>query len=299
MGKLFINKSKQLRSGWKIAITLVSALLVTMILQVGLTAIFMIIEISKGQTLIQSINSLNVASLTELGTYFQSISFILSVLLFWKIFDRKPLKEMGMPKLKYHWKDLCFGLFLGIFSISAVFAILLLLDMIKVDQNFESATLVGSILKGLVLFIIVGFSEEMFSRGYNMTVLKQTGNKWVMVLVSSILFSLLHGANPNVSFIGFLNIFLIAILFAYMFIKTNNIWLSIGYHITWNFFQGNIFGFQVSGIELEGLYKVKLTSDNIWNGGSFGAEGGLITTLMILVGVIATHFYVKAHQLRG
>jgi len=143
-----------------------------------------------------------------------------------------------------------------------------------------------SLLTGLVLFIFVGINEEMFSRGYCMTVLKQTGNKWVVIIVSSIIFSIMHSLNPSMSIISYLNLFLIAVLFAYMFLKSNNLWLPIGYHITWNYFQGNIFGFNVSGQSTESLYKLNTPVKNIITGGAFGPEGGLVVTFIIIVGFI-------------
>lgn len=294
MGKIFINQNKQLRSGWKIAITLAGALLITFILQGVIAAMAIVIGLSNDLAFETALYQIVQDPFwSALALMAQSVAFISSAILFWKIFDRKPLKDMGMPSFKNHWKQLIFGLLLGIVSISGVFLILNALDMIHVEQNFDSPNLLVSIIRGLILFIFVGFSEEIFSRGYNMTVLKQTGNNWIVVLVSSLIFSLMHGMNPNVSIIGLLNIFLIAILFAYMFIKTKNIWIPIGYHITWNFFQGNIFGFPVSGLEQNGLYKISLTSANIWNGGDFGAEGGLVTTAIIILGLLAVHYYVK------
>ncbi|MGH4119264.1 CPBP family intramembrane glutamic endopeptidase [Clostridium sp.] len=69
------------------------------------------------------------------------------------------------------------------------------------------------------------------------------------------IFSVMHSLNPSMSIISYLNLFLVALLFAYMFLKSNNFWLPIGYHITWNYFQGNIFGFQVSGQSTERILK--------------------------------------------
>ena len=96
----------------------------------------------------------------------------------------------------------------------------------------------------------------------------------------------MHGMNPNVSILG-LNIALVGILFAYMFVATNSLWLPIGYHITWNYFQGNVFGFPVSGTTPNGIYGVEVVAGRDWlTGGAFGLEGGLMATLLILVGFV-------------
>ncbi|MGH4119277.1 CPBP family intramembrane glutamic endopeptidase [Clostridium sp.] len=87
------------------------------------------------------------------------------------------------------------------------------------------------------------------------------------MIVSSIIFPVMHSLNPSMSIISYLNLFLVALLFAYMYLKSNNLWLPIGYHITWNYFQGNIFGFQVSGQSTESLYKLSTPANNIITGG--------------------------------
>ena len=58
----------------------------------------------------------------------------------------------------------------------------------------------------------------------------------------------------------------------YLFMKTKNIWMCIGYHITWNYFQGDIFGFLVSRNVTDSIYTIKTISPNIINGGSFGQK---------------------------
>lgn len=216
----------------------------------------------------------------------QTLIMIFVVILFWKIFDKGSIKDLGLTNPLKSSKKLIFGLLFGFVSISFVFIVLLLFGQIEMVGKFSQPNISKWIIIDLFLFILVGINEEFFARGYCMTVLKQTNNKWVMVIISSAIFSGMHLLNPNTSFLGLLNIFLVGILFAIMFIKSGDLWMPIGYHITWNYFQGTIFGMNVSGQDLHGMYSIKLTTENIINGGAFGPEGGLITTLVILVGTI-------------
>ena len=73
--------------------------------------------------------------------------------------------------------------------------------------------------------------------------------------------------------------------------KSKNIWMPIGYHITWNYFQGYIWGFQVSGITTSGLYKIENINNNIINGGLFGPEGGLIVTIVTCIAFYIVYKY--------
>jgi membrane protease YdiL (CAAX protease family) len=138
---------------------------------------------------------------------------------------------------------------------------------------------------------MVGIAEEVLGRGYMMSVLRQTKSMPIIVSVSGAIFSLIHMGNSGFDMIPFINIVLVGMLFAYMYLKSGNIWMPIGYHITWNYFQGNVYGFLVSGLETQGIITTELSKYNIINGGDFGPEGGLVVTATILMGFIFVKGY--------
>ena len=129
-----------------------------------------------------------------------------------------------------------------------------------------------------------------------MSVLRQTKSMPVIVIASSVLFSLMHVFNASFSLIPFVNIVLVGLLFAYMFIKSGSIWMPIGYHITWNYVQGSVFGFRVSGIEVQGLITTRYAQENIINGGAFGPEGGVLATALILLGFLFVRRYFRKRR---
>src|SRR5699024_12397888 len=98
-----------------------------------------------------------------------------------------------------------------------------------------------------VIFILTGFFEEMFFRGYVIQTMKERNNKrWVIYVVSAVVFGLVHMTNPNVmslnGIVGTVNIMLVGFLVAYMFEVTESLMLPIGIHITWNLFKGSAYG---------------------------------------------------------
>lgn len=285
MRKIFVNGDKQLRSGWKIAIVFCSLLIMTFVIALIVTFAYIIPQFISNPSS-SAINELkNDKILNTIGNYAQIASVIFSVILFWKIFDKKSIKYLGLTNPLRHLKELFFGLLLGAASISLVFIVLLSLGQVELVNPLYRPNITITLATDFILFSFVALNEELFARGYCMTVLKQTKNTWVMVFVSSAIFSVMHLGNPNVKPLALINIFLVGILFAYMFLKTNNLWMPIGYHLTWNYFQGNIFGFPVSGTEVKGVYNLKLVSESIINGGGFGPEGGLAVTGVILIGI--------------
>ncbi|MHC1686095.1 MAG: CPBP family intramembrane glutamic endopeptidase [Clostridiaceae bacterium] len=288
---IFINKESQVRSGWKIFITLLVGVILTFLLGLLSSVVYSVIKITTNNDSTQQISDIvSVLQGDKLLNLIMGISqclaIIISVVIFWKVFEKKPIRMMGLTSIFKSYKDLLHGLAFGAVSMIVVFLILLGTKSISMENAFSNPNFSTWIIIDFIMFIFVGINEEMFARGYCMSVLKQTKNKYAIVCVSSVIFSVMHSLNPHMSILSYINLFLVGVLFAYMFIKANNIWLPIGYHITWNFFQGDIFGFQVSGTVTNGLYGIKSIGNDLITGGEFGPEGGLVVTLIIVLGFI-------------
>lgn len=290
MRRIFYNRFEQLRSGWKIAMLLGSFLAAALIIGIVIGIALAVVMIGMGNRMNADMLSVLTNamqtdySLLSVISIVQDVGIIVAVIVLWKSFDKKPIRNLGLTSVRKGYKDLLKGLFLGIIAISTVFSALLVTGSITVVQNLNNPKLASDLILGIIMFIFVGFGEEILSRGYCMTVLKQTGSKWVVVLIPSIIFSLMHSLNPNVSSLGLFNTFLVGALFSYMVVKTGSIWMPIGFHITWNYLQGNIFGFSVSGMETQsGILISRNVAENIVNGGMYGPEGGIVTTLVVLM----------------
>ncbi len=122
-----------------------------------------------------------------------------------------------------------------------------------------------------------------------MNILSARYNVNIGLFISSVLFSLLHLSNPNVNIIAILNIILVGYLFGLYVIKTNDLWGACGMHSAWNFAQGNLFGFEVSGLNVSigSLFDFNLTGNELLSGGVFGPEAGIASTLILIIGIVA------------
>jgi len=293
---MFKNREGKVRSGWKIAAMLGSA--------IGMTILFSIIVRIAASVILMTNGDLNIQTMeyTEHGNqilanvnlimmFFQDIVMILTAIIAWKFIMKRPLSNMGLTSIKTQRKEFIVGLLFGIVSISVVFIVLVLSGNAEVESLTPHFSVYQLIY--LLLFILVGFAEEIVGRGFIMSALRQTRNIPVVIIVSAIIFALMHSFNSGIGIIPYLNLTLVGILWSYIYIKSGNIWMGIGYHITWNYFQGNVFGFKVSGTETVGLISTQYEKNNIFNGGAFGPEGGLFVTAVILLGFLFVRTYYK------
>jgi hypothetical protein len=112
-------------------------------------------------------------------------------------------------------------------------------------------------------------------------------------VLSSTLFALGHLFNPNMSVPAAIGLFLAGLFLAYAYLRTRRLWLPIGLHIGWNFFESTVLGFPVSGLSLFGLLENSLAGPELYTGGAFGPEGGLILLPALALGTILVYYYTR------
>ncbi|MBS5316995.1 MAG: CPBP family intramembrane metalloprotease [Clostridiales bacterium] len=295
MKKLFIGPDGCIRSGWQM-------ILLYLAMNIAQLAIIMPINIILGIIIgIQSIRG-DVSGIEAFLTSYayQSITIalcnlisIVAIIILFKVMNRKTTENMGLTPVKRDYKDLLIGLLLGAASITLIIGI----NYIMGDTRFNGVHITWDLLVGLILFISVGFVEEILVRGcFQHIIYYRHGIAWA-IIIPSLIFSVMHFLNPNISYIATLNIALVGIVFGIMTYKSGNLWMAIGYHITWNYFQGNIFNIEVSGSAYgRGLIKSIRVEDNLLNGGAFGIEGGLICTLLLIITIIYFGFFYKKEK---
>ena len=219
-----------------------------------------------------------------------SFAFI-SLLVFFrvKVIEKRSLSSIGFNK--NNWlKKYSLGFLIGLVMMSIIVLILLSFGYITVEKNpiqLVGISAISSILVILFGWIIQGATEEIVTRGWLLNVLSTKYNIGVGLLISSTLFGLMHLTNPNVNYIAVINIILVGLFYGLYVIKTNDLWAVCGMHSAWNFAQGNIFGFEVSGLDVSvgSLIDLNLVGNNVITGGAFGPEAGIISTFILLVSI--------------
>lgn len=207
----------------------------------------------------------------------------LMTFLFRKYIDGKKPVTLGF-QLFHVKKHLFLGLITGFVIISLGFSILYFSGHLSIQQvNFDPYYL----FLNVILFVMVSWIEELSFRGYILNNLMDSLNPYTALFISALLFALFHIFNTGMSVIGFTNLVLAGILLGIVYIHTKTIWFALSLHFSWNFFQGPVFGFPVSGIETTGFIQLQTEGAEFISGGNFGLEGSLVSSLLLILGILA------------
>ena len=227
--------------------------------------------------------------LSLLITLFSFVFISLLVFFRVKVIEKRSFSSIGFNK--NNWlKKYSLGFLIGLAMMSIIVLILLPFGYITVDKNPIQPVGVSAIASVLVIlfgWIIQGATEEIVTRGWLLNVLSTKYNIGVGLLISSTLFGLMHLTNPNVNYIAVINIILVGLFYGLYVIKTNDLWAVCGMHSAWNFAQGNIFGFKVSGLDVSvgSLIDLNLVGSDFVTGGIFGPEAGITATFILLASI--------------
>ncbi len=278
MNKIFTGKDNHLRAGWQIVLCFLTYFAANMVMQLilGLLINAFQIQITESVELLLYI-------VIELPT-------VLALIFVFTKINGCSVRVMGIDSVKNSWRQFIVGSLIGVISI----AILAVISYLIGDYHVVQIGFMPIILIYFLYYIVVGISEEILCRGFlQQTILIRWGVV-AAILFPSFLFASLHLANANFSLIAMINTALVGIIFGIFVIRYDNIAAAIGFHIFWNFFQGNIFGVSVSGkAEAASLIKVIRDKDTIWTGGAYGLEGGLLCSVVLLIIIVLQLRFMK------
>lgn len=214
------------------------------------------------------------------------LSVLLTTVLVVKVVDRKSLAWVGLGIHRHMPRELLSGIALGIGMTVVVWVPTALLGSVE----FGTTNIVATFLPSVLLTFLTATGEEILFRGYiYQRVVEMLGPIAATVLFSG-LFAFGHMGNPGASIISGINVFLAGILFSVCWFITGSLWTSIALHGTWNVVLGLFFGAPVSGITFPAAFlHTTAIEPIIITGGIYGPEGGIITTVVLIMAGIALY----------
>lgn len=220
--------------------------------------------------------------------YYGYIIMASVALLYWKLIEKKSLSEMGLTK---HFGNYFIGAIIGVILLALSVVAIVLTGNIKYHGIFENVDII-MILLLFGGFIIQGATEEILCRGIVLHTLKEKTSIGIAIAVSTILFIIPHWSSLFAGdiiygVIGVANLVLISVIFSLLTIDFKSIWAACGLHSFWNAILYSVLGLNLSGKDekVASIFNMQSVGKNIWNGGEYGIEASIITTVVLAFAV--------------
>lgn len=216
---------------------------------------------------------------------FATVIMIFCCLFYCRKFEKRSYLSLGFAK-SGAMAEYAVGLLLG-------FVMLSLPALACVGMGCAALVPANDIAWGMIIlyflgFLVQGLSEEIFCRSFLMVSLSRGHKPWLCIMVNALMFASLHIFNPGITPLALLNLTLFGVFASIYTLRRGSIWGIAAIHSIWNFAQGNIYGVAVSGMGNNPTILQWSSESDAWyiNGGSFGLEGGLAVTLVLVISTL-------------
>ena len=288
----FFIREHRLRSGWRVAFYLLASFLAFFFFALILGTAVSFAWLSRGvppdgipllfeDFSTQPFNYPDVALAFIIGRALISLGVIW---VFRRWIDRRAFRKLGFQMPSGWLRELGAGFAFSFVGWGVIFILALAFGGATIVgfawNQSDPGAILGALLLGLFFNLLVGVAEEADARGYILQNLARGMRLKRAILLASFYFGAAHLLNPGGGWLSTLGVFVAGILLAVGYVITRRLWFSIGMHAAWNFAQGPIFGFTVSGLGMGGLLRLKITGPEWLMGGAFGPEAGALAVLL-------------------
>ena len=269
VNEILFDENARLRSGWRFVIFWVAFISIVAVLAVTMA----MIPPSAPRAVVYLASSL--------------ITLTIALFLGWicgRSLEGLPFKALGASFTKGSLTNLVAGAVIG----GVTLALAVLLAVLFGGLRFEFQGADTSLGISFIVIIVAAAAEEALFRGYPFQTFVRSGLAWLAIVITSAIFAAAHLQNPNWSIISVVNTVAAGVWFGIAYLKTRDLWLVFGMHFMWNWLQGAVFGIEISG--LTALTPVSLLREvdrgPAWlTGGTYGVEGGIVTTVALIVSI--------------
>ncbi|MCX6031319.1 MAG: type II CAAX endopeptidase family protein [Chloroflexi bacterium] len=206
------------------------------------------------------------------------------------VFEKRPFWTLGFERagaLRKYGR----GIIVALLMFGGIAALLAALGYASTEAGppqLQGPPALAGVIIVLFGWLVQAAAEEVLCRGWLLPVIGARYGLWPGVVISALFFGGLHLLNANLSAIAIVNLCLFGVFIALYALAEGGLWGVCAWHAVWNWAQGNLFGFEVSGTLPAGgtLLNLMETGPDVVTGGAFGPEGGLAVTVMLVVGII-------------
>jgi membrane protease YdiL (CAAX protease family) len=212
----------------------------------------------------------------NLIAYVIAIAFGIFAILKWRRQGVSALAGLGLKTDRRTMPDIGAGLSIATAAMIGILIVELMLGVARVTGGAFDAV---AVLEFGLFLILSGLVDEILMRGMLVSGLAQVlgGRPFAAVLIASVLFGSTHIFFEGASALSLISNSLGGVMYGLAFILTGRIWLGLGLHFTWNFVQGPILGFILSGHSVDhALFHIDDLGPVWLTGGLYGPEGGIV-----------------------
>jgi len=198
--------------------------------------------------------------------------------------EGRPLAALGLRPGSAWARDFALGAALG----CGIILLSALLAYGAGGFHFAKGAGAGALASGAAFYLLPALNEELAFRGYIFQRVEWSLGTWGGLLLMSVLFATAHVSNPGMTgstrFLASVNIFLAGAVLGLAYLGTRSLAMPMGLHVGWNWCQGSLLGFGVSGTRALGCFVPVPHGQPLWvTGGPFGLEGSLPCTFACLL----------------
>ena len=194
-----------------------------------------------------------------------------------RYFENRGLDAIGMPFVANAWQQTAVGTLIGAVPVSLLVGLALLAGYGTISlSSFAPASLAAALLPMLLAGFFLAAWEEFVLRGYLLRQLSIGLNPMAGVVITGVLFGMMHSGNPGANWQGLLYTAIGGILMGLLMVRSGSLWLLIGYHFGWNATASALFGLELSGFEEgQSVFVSSLSGPQWLTGGDYGFEASL------------------------
>lgn len=221
-------------------------------------------------------------------------SVVLATWIMLRRVDRLPWSTVGLDRAAASPSLLLKGVAVGGLTIGVASVLLFATGMLRIDQTIPGSWW-GEAWHSMILFLPAAFFEELFIRGYVFAVLRRAAGWKLALIVTSVVFGLLHAWNPNPDPESILAVIVAGFFLGAIFLATRSLYAAGAAHFAWNWVMSGALHIAVSGVPSgDPDYRIVETGPDWLTGGPWGPEGGLVAVAAMFV----VFFYLYGRYLR-
>jgi membrane protease YdiL (CAAX protease family) len=210
--------------------------------------------------------------------------------------DGRAWSTIGLGKAQAKPSALLLGLTVGALGILIPSGALLAAHWLRVSAPVnESGSSLGFAASTMVMFLPQSFSEELISRGYAFSAVREAvGPAWALA-ISSLVFGALHLYNPGADARSFAAVVLAGVWLGSIVVLTGSVYAAWMAHFAWNASMVSVLHAPVSGVVFPAPDYSVVSAGPTWaTGGAWGPEASAFAALAMLVSIFAVHKWTRA-----